>query len=168
MTPKYNKQRQHRHFVTGRHLLAPLRTLKIGQSDVRYHHIGRRIPASCLLRHFSCECFKFRANQQQNEDEGPDGEVEFLTGQTTFNIAVDDSTGKGFKIKAWDLSGDGDLNETFTPTPGVDLPEPVSNLTITIGAEGAGQKNKYKGYYVTLIDSDGYQIELDPRVYEKR
>jgi hypothetical protein len=104
----------------------------------------------------------------QNEDEGPAGEVEFLTGQTSFNIAVDDSTGKGFKIKAWDLSGDGDLNETFTPTPGVDLPTPVSDLTITVGDEGAGQKNKYKGYYVTLVDSDGYQIELDPRVYEKR
>jgi hypothetical protein len=104
----------------------------------------------------------------QNEDEGPAGEVEILADQTSFNIAVEDSTGKGFKIKAWDLSGDGDLNETFTPAPGVDLPTPVSNQTITVGAEGANQKNKYKGYYVTLVDSEGYQIELDPRVYEKR
>ena len=103
-----------------------------------------------------------------SEDDGPAGEVELLDGQTSFNIAVDDATSNGFLIRNWDLSSDGSLNEAFTPAPGTVQDPPVSNLTITVGAEGAGQKNKYKGYYVTLVGTDGYEIQLDPRIYEKR
>lgn len=29
-------------------------------------------------------------------------------------------------------------------------------------------ENTYKGYYVTLVGTDGYEIQLDPRIYEKR
>ena len=103
-----------------------------------------------------------------SDDDGPAGEVEFLANQTSFTINVDDATGKGFKIRNWDVSSDGDLNEVFTPAPGTVSNPPVASMTITVGAEGANQKDKYKGYYVTLVDTDGYEIELDPRMYEKR
>lgn len=107
-------------------------------------------------------------NHTSNDDDGPAGEVEILANQTSFTITVDDSTGKNFKISKWDLSSDGSLSEVFTPSAGTVQDPTVSSLTISVGAEGANQKDKYKGYFVTLVNDDGYEIDLDPRIYEKR
>lgn len=107
-----------------------------------------------------------------SDDQGPAGEVELTTADSGFSVTVvNDDADLDFRIKQWDLAKDGSLSgEIFSPLPGADLPgSPLPEvLSIAVTEVPTGEKGKYKGYFVTLQDSDGDVVELDPRIYDMR
>lgn len=103
-------------------------------------------------------------------DQGPAGEVEFTEAASQFTISVVNDDGTDFKIKQWNLSSDGTLTgERFNPEPNADLPSPYPEvLSINVSQVPSGHHGEYKGYFVTLANSTGDVIKLDPRIYDMR